>query len=179
MTGQGRQDEKGEMNVTTIMECIGRHLDLRRSDLDPEDFAAALAVQHLTLLLVHGGSAYGHPDSEDALDPLLLETFLDHAAVTARRTGHLALEWHILQHLFLHLKRAWEEGQALFQENLRCAKRSQELLEYFSLIDFAVDCFASLTTKKAYPGDVPAQAWALNGYMAAWRKWRDDEDASP
>jgi hypothetical protein len=167
------------MNVTTIMERIGRQLDLRRSDLDPEDFAAALAVQHLTLLLVHGGSAYGRPDAEDALDPLPLETFLDRAAVAARRVGRLAQEWHVLQHLFPHLKRAWEEGQALFREDLIRAKRSQELLEYFSLIDFAVDCFASLTAKRAYQGDAPAQAWALNGYMAAWRKWRDDEDTSP
>ena len=89
------------------------------------------------------------------------------------------LEWHILQHLFPYLKRAWEEGLALFQEDLSRAKRGQELLEYFSLIDFAVDCFVSLTAKKAYPGDAPAQAWAPNGYMVAWRKWQDDEDASP
>ena len=167
------------MNVTTIMERIERHLDLQRSDLDPQDFAAALVVQHLILLLVHGGSAYGRPDAEDALEPVPLETFLDRAAVTARKAGRLAQEWHILQHFFPHLKRAWEKGQALFQEDLRRAKRSQELLEYFSMIDFAVDCFASLTAKKAYPGDAPAQAWALNGYMVAWRKWQDDEDASP
>jgi hypothetical protein len=167
------------MNVTTIMERIGHHLDLRRSDLDPEDFAAALAVQHLTLLLVHGGSAFGRPDAEDALDPLPLETFLDRAAVTARKVGRLAQEWHILQHLFPHLKCAWEEGQVLFQEDLVRVKRNQELLEYFSMIDFAVDCFASLTAMNAYPGDGPAQAWALNGYMVAWRKWQDDEGASP
>jgi hypothetical protein len=49
------------MNVTTIMERIERHLDLRRSDLDPEDFAAALAMQHLTLLLVHGGISLRAP----------------------------------------------------------------------------------------------------------------------
>lgn len=167
------------MNITTIMERIGSHLDLQRSDLDPEDFAAALAVQHLTLLLVHGGSAYGRPDAEDALHPLPLETFLDRAVVTARRADRMAQEWHTLQHLFPHLKRAWEEGQALFQEDLRRAKRSQELLEYFSMIDFVVACFAFPTAKKAYPGDAPAQAWALNGYMVAWRKWREDKGASP
>ena len=161
------------------MERIGRHLDLRRPDLDPEDFASALAVQHLTLLLVHGGSAYGRPDAEGALDPLPLEAFLDRTAVTAQRVGRLVQEWHLLQHLFPHLKRAWEEGQVLFQEDLVRVKHSQELLEFFSMIDFAVDCFASLTAKKAYPGDAPAQAWALNGYMVAWRKWRDNEDASP
>jgi len=167
------------MNVTTIMERIERHLDLRRSDLDPEDFAAALAVQHLTLLLVHGGSAYGRPDAEDSLDPLLLGNFLDRAAVTSQSVGRLAQEWHILQGLFPRLKSAWEEGQVLFQEDLRRTKRSQELQEYFSMIDFVVDCFAFPTAKKAYPGDALAQAWALNGYLVAWRKWRDDEDASP
>jgi len=42
-------------------------LDLRRAEIDPEVFAAALAVHYVRLLLADGGNAFAHPEDESAL----------------------------------------------------------------------------------------------------------------
>lgn len=158
-----------EANDMTIMEQIQHDVDLRRPDIDPEVFATALAVQHLVLLLVHGGSEDGHPDADEAIDPFLLEAFVGRAVMAAQGTGRFLEEWRTLQRLFPPLKHAWEHGQALFQQDFTRAKRSQEVMEYFSQIDFASSCFASCAATKAYPDDHARQAWVRNGYMLAWR----------
>ena len=44
-------------------------LDLRRADLDPELFAAAVAVHSIRRLIAAGGGSVGRPDEEEALSP--------------------------------------------------------------------------------------------------------------
>ena len=42
-------------------------------------------------------------------------------------------------------------------------------MEYFSMIDFVVDCYANTSASCAYPDQPALQNWAINGYMLAWR----------
>ena len=62
------------------------------------------------------------------------------------------------------------KGQRLFQEALERAKRDQESMEYFSMIDFAVDCYAEVAASRIYPDQPALRNWAVNGYMLAWRE---------
>jgi hypothetical protein len=72
----------------------------------------------------------------------------------------------------------WEKGQTLFQEDLHRAKGDQEYLEYFSMIDFAVDCyaFAYASASFAFPDNPALKDWAINGYMLLWRQHFLTED---
>jgi hypothetical protein len=45
-----------------------------------------------------------------------------------------------------------------------------EEMEYLSMIDFAVDCYAELAAKNTYLHDRMLQAWVINGYMLTWRQ---------
>jgi len=65
---------------------FGAYTDLTREDLDPELFAAALAVQHIGDLLRHGGSLFGRPDDEGAFRPEDFERFIARALENAQRT---------------------------------------------------------------------------------------------
>jgi hypothetical protein len=79
-------------------------------------------------------------------------------------------------------KRDVGEGQNLFQEDLDRAKSDQENMEYFSMIDFAVDGYAYLSASRAYPDNPALQNWAINGHMLTWRehflKDQDGEDST-
>ncbi len=79
------------------------------------------------------------------------------------------------------LKEAWERGKTLFQEDLNQAK-GKEYMEYCSMIEFAVDCYADVFTSRVYPGNTMLRDWASNGYMLAWRghflKGLDEEDST-
>jgi hypothetical protein len=44
-------------------------LDLRRADLDPELFAAAVTVHYIRRLIAAGGGSVERPDEEEALHP--------------------------------------------------------------------------------------------------------------
>ena len=145
-------------------------LDLRRADLDPEIFAAALVVRHIRMLITHGGSDSGRPDDDDALHPHHLEPFLARAVEMAQRSKRFEFDWRRLQQAFPHIRAAWEQGQALFRQSLACAMSNPEEMEYLSMIDFAVDCYAEVAAKKTYPQDRALQSWAVNGYMLAWRQ---------
>ena len=72
-------------------------LDLRRADLDPDLFAAALAVQHIRHLITAGGNGVGHPDEQEELSPHHLEAFLARAVETSKRTKRFEQEWRRLQ----------------------------------------------------------------------------------
>jgi hypothetical protein len=66
---------------------------------------------------------------------------------------------------------AWEKDQDLFQQqDLARATTNQEEMEYLSLIDSAVDCYAYISTRNAYSENSALRAWAMNGYMVAWRR---------
>ncbi len=54
-------------------------LDLRRTDLDPELFAAAVAVHSIRRLIAAGGGSVERPDEEEALSPHHLQDIVSHA----------------------------------------------------------------------------------------------------
>ena len=154
-------------------KSVEYYTDLQRDDLDPELFAAALAVQHLRRLISYGGSEYGRAGDEEALH----EVFVVSAVENAKRTKQFEPEWRQLQRAFPQIKRAWDSGQAHFQEDLVRVTNSQEEMEYISMIDFALDCYAYVFARNTYPDNRALQAWAINGYMLAWRQhFLDDED---
>ncbi len=51
------------------MDHLDQFIDLRRSDIEPEVFTAAIAIQHVSKLISSGGSSIGRPDLESALLP--------------------------------------------------------------------------------------------------------------
>jgi len=156
---------------------LQRYVDLRRNDIDPEIFGAALAVEHIYALIINGGSECGRPEWDSALQPDHLQAFLARAVETAQKTKRFEREWRDLLRVFPRMREAWEKGQALFQEALVRAETNQENMEYLSQIDFAVDCYASISAQNMYPDNRALQAWAMNGYMLAWRKhFLDEED---
>jgi len=145
-------------------------VDLRRGDIDPEIFGAALAVEHIYTLIAHGGSEFGRPEWDTALQPNHIQAFLARAVETAQKTKRFEREWNDLQRIFPRMEEAWEKGQTLFQEALTRAETNQEDMEYLSQIDFAVDCYAYVSAMKMYSDNRALQAWIINGYMLAWRK---------
>jgi hypothetical protein len=68
------------------------------------------------------------------------------------------------------VREAWEKGQSLFQEALERAKSDHESMEYFSMIDFAVDCYAEVAASRVYSDHPALRDWAINGYMLLWRQ---------
>ncbi len=117
-------------------------LDLRRTDLDLELFAAALAVQHIRRLIVAGGSRIERPDEEEVLNPRHLREFLARAVETAHRTRRFVQEWHQLKQLMPQIQAAWDLGQVLFEEDVVRATNNPEEMEYLVHIDFAESCYA-------------------------------------
>jgi hypothetical protein len=155
------------------------YLDLRRADLDPELFAAALAVHSMRRLIAAGGGSVERPDEEEALSPHHLAAFLACALETATRTRRFEQEWRRLQRLVPQIQAAWERGQALFQEDVVRATSNPEEMEYLAQIDFALDCYAEVRARKAYPHNQVLQAWTTSGYMVAWwQHFLAEEDAS-
>jgi hypothetical protein len=75
-----------------------------------------------------------------------------------------------LQQVLPQVREAWEKGQQLFQDALERAKSDQESMEYFSMIDFAVDCYAEVAASRVYPDQLALRNWAVNGYMLVWRR---------
>jgi hypothetical protein len=151
-------------------DSLEHSVDLRQADLDPERFAAALAVQHVRRLIVCGGSRFGRAGDEDALHPVDLEAFLARAVETAHKTRQFEWEWRELHQMVPGITIAWEQGQVLFQKALTHAMSDEEDLGYLSEIDFAVDCFAYVSALNTYPQHQALQAWLINGYMLAWRQ---------
>jgi hypothetical protein len=155
------------------------YLDLRRADLDPELFAAALAVHFMRRLIAAGGGRVERPDEEEALSPHHLAAFLARAVETATRTRRFEQKWRRLHRLVPQIQAAWERGQALFQEDLARATTTPEVIEYLAMTDFALDCYAEVCARRAYPHDPVQQAWARSGYMLAWwQHFLAEEDAS-
>ena len=154
-------------------------LDLRRADLDPELFAAVLAVHSIRRLIAASTSSVEWPDEEEALSPHHLEAFLARAVETATRIRRFEQEWRRLQRLAPRIQAAWERGQALFQEDVVRATSNPEEMEYLAQIDFALDCYAEVLARKAYPHNQALQTWATSGYMVAWwQHFLAEEDAS-
>jgi hypothetical protein len=153
-----------------VSENLEHSTDLRRDNLDPELFAAALAVQQIRKIVIHGGSEFGRPDDEDALQPQHLEAFLMRTVEHARQSKRFEREWQTLQQFVPHIRNAWEKGQTRFQEDLTRALASQEEMDYLPHIDFAIDCYACIAARNTYPNHQALQAWFINGYMLAWRE---------
>jgi hypothetical protein len=119
------------------------------------------------------------PDLESALPLEYLESFLGHAVEIPWKDAHLAQEWRKLQQVLPRVREAWEKGQSLFQEALERAKSDQQSLAYFSMIDFAVDCYAKVAASRVYPDHPTIRNWAINGYMLAWRRHFLIEEETP
>ena len=151
------------------MESFQRFSDLRRPDNDPELFAIALAIRHIRRLIVHGGSDIGRPDDDSALDPHHLEAFLTRAVERTWKDRCFAQEWHHIQQLLPQVNEPWERGQIVFHEALDRAKSDQEDMKYFSMIDFAADCYAYVSASHVYPDNSLLRDWVINRYMPAWR----------
>ncbi len=143
---------------------LEHYLDLLRADTEVESFEAALAVQHVRRQIINGGKDNGRLDLDSALQSQHLVLFLAHAVETSQRTKYFEGDWRRLKRLFPSLRDAWEKGQALFQEDLAHVTGSREEMEYLSMIDFAVDCFASARATNLYPHDRALQNWVINGY---------------
>src|SRR5712692_3180371 len=109
---------------------LEQFLDLRRAEIDPDVFAAALAVHYVRQLLAKGGSAFAHPEDESALQPQHLTPFLVRAVEMAKKTHRFEHEWCRLRRVMPRIHLAWEEGQALFQQDLARAMANQEEMEY-------------------------------------------------
>ena len=152
------------------MDYLQQFLDLRRQDIEPEMFAIALAVRYIRELINHGGSDMRCPDLESVLHPEHLESFLARAVEITWKDARLSQEWRKLQQVLPLVREAWEKGQSLFQEALERAKSDHESMEYFSIIDFAVDCYAEVAASRVYPDHPALRDWAINGYMLAWRE---------
>lgn len=152
------------------MDYLQQCIDLRRQDIEPERFALALAVCYIRGLIHHGGSDMSRPDLESALHPEYLESFLARAVEIPWKDARLAQKWRKLQQILPQLSEAWEKGQRLFQEALEQAKSDQESMEYFSMIDFAVDCYAEVAASIVYPDQPTLRDWGVNGYMLLWRQ---------
>jgi hypothetical protein len=163
------------MNKWDLQHCI----DLHRTDIDLEEFSAALTLQHVSRLIASGGSDVQRPDLDLPLNLRHLETFLARATEMARRSKRFEREWERLYRLIPLLELAWEKGQALFQSDLTRAMADEEKMEYLSEVDFAVDCFARAAGRNTYPHDPTLQAWVTSGYVLAWRRhFLTDEDVA-
>jgi len=53
-----------------MSEDLQHALDLRRANLDPEPFAAAVAVHSIRRLVAAGGGSVERPDEQEVLHPL-------------------------------------------------------------------------------------------------------------
>jgi hypothetical protein len=142
--------------------------DLHRPSSDLELFAIALVLRHIRALIRHGGSDMRRRDDDSALHPHHLEAFLARAVERTWKDKHMAQEWYRLQLFLPRLKEAWERGRTLFQEDLDQAK-GKEYIEYFSMIEFAVDCFTDVFASRFYPDNTMLRDWAIIGYMLVWR----------
>jgi hypothetical protein len=43
-------------------------------------------------------------------------------------------------------------------------------MEYFSMVDFAVDCYAYVSASRVYADNAMLRDWAINGDMLLWRQ---------
>ncbi len=133
------------------MDYLQQCSDFHRQDIEPEIFTIALAVHYIRELINHGGSDMRCPDLESALPPGHLESFRARAVEIAWKDARLAQEWRKLQQVLPRVREAWEKGQSLFQEALAWAKSDQKSMEYFSMIDFAVDCYSEVAPLASIP----------------------------
>jgi hypothetical protein len=148
-----------------------RHLlDLPQAKIDPEVFANALVVEHVSSLIDSGGGSIGRPYLESALRPQQLGVFLARAVETVQKTQCLEHEWRELQRAFAYITYAWEKGQSLFREDLARANGDSKEMELLSQEDFAIDLFAFVSASILYFDNAAFQNWAINGYMVAWRQ---------
>jgi hypothetical protein len=151
------------------VDYLQQLIDLHRQDIRPEMFAIALAVRYIRGLINRGGSDSSRPSLESALQPEHLESFLARAVEIRWKDARLAQEWRKLQQAFPQAQEAWEKGQILFRTDLERAKGDQENMDYFSMIDFAVDCYAKVAASRVYPDNPALHDWTINGYMLMWR----------
>ena len=149
-------------------KTVQQLLDLRQPEINLERFSEALVVHHIRLLIDSGGNTLGCPYLNDSLYPKHLKVFVERAVIKVLQTHHFGQEWLRLKVRLSDVNAAWEQGQAAFQHDLTRAAVKQEEMGYFSVIDFASDCYAVAAAQSYYQFDRALQAWLINGYMVAW-----------
>ncbi len=149
-------------------KTVQQFLDLRQPDINLEGFTEALVVHQIRLLIDSGGNTLGRYDLDDSLYPEHLKVFVERAVIKARQTHHFEQEWLRLKVRLSDVNAAWEQGQVAFQHDLTRAIVKQDEMDYFSVIDFASDCYAVAAAQSYYQFDRALQAWLMNGYMVAW-----------
>jgi hypothetical protein len=150
------------------MDHLQQCTDLRRPESDPELFAIVPALGHIRTLIHHDRSDMRRPDDDSALHPHYLEAFLARAVERTWKDMRIVQEWRRFQWFLPRLKEAWESGKTLFQEDFDQTK-GKEYIEYFSIIDFAIDGYAYLSASRVYPDNHATRDWAINGDMLMWR----------
>src|SRR6266487_2352629 len=153
------------MTRKTVLQC----LDLRQPDIDVELFADALVVNHVCLLIDSGGKTLGRYDLDDSLDAEHLTTFVERAVIKAQQTHHFEQEWLLLKARLSEVNAAWKQGRVAFQHDLTRLTINQEEMGFFSIIDFASDCYAVAAAHSYFRFDRTLQKWFMNGYMVSWR----------
>jgi hypothetical protein len=93
--------------------------------------------------------------------------FINRAVEITWENRYLAQEWQRLQQLLPQVKEAWERGQTLFQEAFEQTKSVKTDMKYFSIIDFAFDCYVEVAASCAYPDQPAFRNRAINGHMLA------------
>lgn len=133
-------------------------------------FQAALAVQHIALLIAHGGHPAQRPDLDDAQRPEQITAFIGRALIHAGQTGHFEPAWKQLQEYMPLVQVAWERGRAAFHSDLTRAERDTEEMGYLTMVDFASGSYARANAYQMYQKSATLQEWVVNGYMGAWRE---------
>ncbi len=132
------------------MDYLEEFIDLYSRDIDPERCVIAFAIHYIKLINV-GGSDIGRPDDDSAPQPRHLEALLTSVAEITLQGKRLVQEWPNLQQLVPKFKEAGEKGQPQFREALELARSNLEDMEYFTMINFAVDCYAYVSASRVYP----------------------------
>ena len=107
---------------------------------------------------------------DENLYPEHLAAFVERTIIIAQQTHHFEQEWRLLKARLTEVNAAWEQGRVAFQHDLAHALVNQEEMDYFSVIDFASDCYAVAAAHSYYQFDCAFQAWLINGYMVAWQQ---------
>lgn len=162
--------------MTMDMEPLHRSLDLQQEELDPDLFAATLAVNYVTYLMNSGGGNSIWPNLEATLHPYHIERFVTCVVEIARKANRFEGEWRKLQQSLPSIHHAWSRGQAYFEAHLLHAKIDSGEMEYFSIVDFAVEWYAYPAAQEVYQDEPLCREWFVSGYMLAWQDHFLSED---
>jgi hypothetical protein len=92
-----------------------------------------------------------------------LKVFVERAVINAQQTHHFEQEWLRLKVRLTDVSAAWEQGRAAFKHDFARVTGNQEEMDYFSVIDFASNCYTVAAAQSTYQDD---QAFKSGSSMA-------------